>query len=711
MLDREIAQRMDAYRGNPRALMQRYAEATQDPGKESLIDLLALQKVKSEMEAAKRNLQMQQVPPGGLPTVAQQREKEVMDMTRQEVAQQVGQTAQQQQQKQQAAMQQLMSGIARAPGAGNAMSPQAMAAGGIVAFKSGGASATYRGKRWEDLQAESDVPPPPEYPAYHSRLKRAFTRGGRKIDPDTGEPISFGEFLRLAEKEAAEQGAAAPSPARIPVGGIPGANIPPSAASSVAAAVPSPPDEPDVAEAPPPSAASSSASAPAAPPSAPSSSEEVGPPVLNRAKTVARPNGIAALLEDAVSRSAPSASGTGGITTNAPSASDAVSKLITQARGMTGADLAQKEADNAAETALERQRSAIETLATKASQRPMMSAEDLAARQAEITAARGRMQQEFDPESERLSQLIATLSAMGGRTSIGSMGAAGAQAAMGREAQREAARRERLKEISGMEENLRQRQEAERLGKFTSEQEAARASLAAYGDVAKLANDIAQGRSRVATELTTNAMRIAGQAGITDAQIAAEARNLAARLGMQGQELQIKSMIEAARVGVDRERLLVERDRAARLSDPQAMIDNYAQEYIAQGIDPVRARSLATTRYQREFRDVESRQSGNLIRLMSTPSYLRAAEEAKSRDPNKAAAAKREINDLITAIGLDPNSAEVKSAMSASTTRGVSGAGGLPLPAKQEDLKAGQLYNTARGLARWNGTQFILEGQ
>lgn len=69
MLDREIVQRMDAYRGNPQALAQRYQQSQQ------LIDLLALQKLKSEKEAAARSLQMQQTPQGGLPTVAQQREK------------------------------------------------------------------------------------------------------------------------------------------------------------------------------------------------------------------------------------------------------------------------------------------------------------------------------------------------------------------------------------------------------------------------------------------------------------------------------------------------------------------------------------------------------------------------------------------------------------------------------------------------------------
>jgi len=130
MLDQEIQSRMDAYRGNPQALMQRYAQSQQ------LIDLLALQKLKSEKEAAARQMQMNA--PGQMPTVAQQREQQVMDMTKQEVAQRVGQVAQQQAKQQQDNLQRAaQSGIAQAP-APNMMPAQAMASGGIVAFAEGG---------------------------------------------------------------------------------------------------------------------------------------------------------------------------------------------------------------------------------------------------------------------------------------------------------------------------------------------------------------------------------------------------------------------------------------------------------------------------------------------------------------------------------------------------------------------------------------------
>jgi hypothetical protein len=82
-------------------------------------------------------------------TVAQQREKEVMDLTKNELAQQRGDTAQQQTSEQQEALQKLMSGIARAPGAQAAAQPKMMASGGIVAFAEGDPVQDPRRKRGE----------------------------------------------------------------------------------------------------------------------------------------------------------------------------------------------------------------------------------------------------------------------------------------------------------------------------------------------------------------------------------------------------------------------------------------------------------------------------------------------------------------------------------------------------------------------------------
>lgn len=132
-----VEDRVSAYRGNPAPLQQRYAMS------QDMLDLLALQKIKSDKEAAARQMQLamgqQQAAQGGNPpTIAQQREKEVMDLTKNELAQQRGDTADQQVSQQQAMAQRMMGGIANAPGAASAAQPKMMASGGIVAFAEGG---------------------------------------------------------------------------------------------------------------------------------------------------------------------------------------------------------------------------------------------------------------------------------------------------------------------------------------------------------------------------------------------------------------------------------------------------------------------------------------------------------------------------------------------------------------------------------------------
>jgi len=128
-------------------LQQRYAQSQQ------LIDLLALQKLKSDKEAAARDMQLkmaQQQGAAGLPTIKDRLENEVMGMTKQEVAQQVTDVAQQRQQQQQQAMQQVAeSGIAQNP----APNMQGFAGGGIVAFQSGGDTSSVLGRTFAPIIA------------------------------------------------------------------------------------------------------------------------------------------------------------------------------------------------------------------------------------------------------------------------------------------------------------------------------------------------------------------------------------------------------------------------------------------------------------------------------------------------------------------------------------------------------------------------------
>ena len=135
-IDEQVSNRVDAYRGNPQQLMQMYQQ------NQELVDLLALQKLKSEKDAAKRQIEMQmQQQPG---TVKQQREQELMQMTKDDLAKQTQGVLQRKQQQQQANLQRAAKGglnaiAPRRPAPVPAQAPKPMmAGGGIVAFQPGG---------------------------------------------------------------------------------------------------------------------------------------------------------------------------------------------------------------------------------------------------------------------------------------------------------------------------------------------------------------------------------------------------------------------------------------------------------------------------------------------------------------------------------------------------------------------------------------------
>lgn len=137
-IDQQIQQKVDAYRGNPQQLMQRYQQ------NQELIDLLALQKLKSEKDAAAREMQMQmQTTPQ---TIKQQREAELLQMTKDDMVKQTSGIMQERQKRQQQNMQRTANqGLPQLP-AGNM---QRMAGGGIVAFAEGGGPL-----RQEDVDAK-----------------------------------------------------------------------------------------------------------------------------------------------------------------------------------------------------------------------------------------------------------------------------------------------------------------------------------------------------------------------------------------------------------------------------------------------------------------------------------------------------------------------------------------------------------------------------
>ena len=147
-IDQQVQQTADAYRGKPQMLQQKYAQNQQ------LIDLLALQKLKSDKEEASRQMALSMQ--GKPPTIADQRESQVLDMTKKEVIdEQAGVMQNKMKQMQDAQKKVLQSaGAPQMPGQATpqpqeppsaglaglaAPNIQGMAGGGIVAFRTGNA--------------------------------------------------------------------------------------------------------------------------------------------------------------------------------------------------------------------------------------------------------------------------------------------------------------------------------------------------------------------------------------------------------------------------------------------------------------------------------------------------------------------------------------------------------------------------------------------
>ena len=132
-IDSLVDKKADAYRSNPEALKKRYSQ------NQELMDLLAMQKLKSEKETASRDMALKAEQTPG--TIAEQYEQQLVSMNKNEMAGQVAGVLQQKQQRavqKQRAMgmpsQRRPQGIAGQP----RPNMQGMAQGGIVGYQEGG---------------------------------------------------------------------------------------------------------------------------------------------------------------------------------------------------------------------------------------------------------------------------------------------------------------------------------------------------------------------------------------------------------------------------------------------------------------------------------------------------------------------------------------------------------------------------------------------
>jgi hypothetical protein len=168
-IDQQVQQTADAYRGKPQMLQQKYAQNQQ------LIDLLALQKLKSDKEEASRQMALSMGGQGKPPTIADQRESQVLDMTKKEVIdEQAGIMQNKMRQMQEAQKKVLQSAGApqmpaqatpqpqQPPSAGlaglSAPNIQGMAGGGIVAFDQGGQAGEEEARRAMEQRRQQPAP-------------------------------------------------------------------------------------------------------------------------------------------------------------------------------------------------------------------------------------------------------------------------------------------------------------------------------------------------------------------------------------------------------------------------------------------------------------------------------------------------------------------------------------------------------------------------
>lgn len=163
-------------------------------------------------------------------------------------------------------------------------------------------------------------------------------------------------------------------------------------------------------------------------------------------------------------------------------------------------------------------------------------------------------------------------------------------------------------------------------------------------------------------------------------------------------------------------------EKAPRAPNPTDIAIDYingqTQDYISQGVDPAKAKILAQQDYYAQSRPMQpsagmapaitAAEKDDPILDNLSMQLLRART-----DPAKQAEIQTKIDERKAFIAQRVTS-------QANPGRGVGGTGGanvrpptpasqpLPMPKSAADAVVGQIYNTARGPAKWDGKQFIL---
>jgi hypothetical protein len=223
-IDSQIQDRVDAYRGNPQALQQRYAQS------QELMDLLAMQKMKSEKEAYARDMQLKA--DNQPKTIAQQYESDLVAKTKDEMLKGVqGVMANEQNKKQKNINRVAEVGVAPVgntnpaiANTGVAAAPQGgmmkLAGGGIVGF-AGPTGSVVEGEDYKKVLEQQELLrfaniTPEQWESLSDTAKQEFTelyaksKGGKsQLSKDL-----FGDSDRAAiiESERMNKGIDAPGP-------------------------------------------------------------------------------------------------------------------------------------------------------------------------------------------------------------------------------------------------------------------------------------------------------------------------------------------------------------------------------------------------------------------------------------------------------------------------------------------------------------------
>jgi hypothetical protein len=168
-IDQQVQQRVDAYRGNPQQLQQRYAK------EKDIFDLIALNQITEQQESAANQMRLAAAKKGTPPSIYEKKESQALDNAKKEVIDEQAGVMQNKMKQMQDAQKKLLqsAGAPQMPGQATpqpqeppsaglaglaAPNIQGMAGGGIVAFDQGGQAGEEEARRAMEQRRQQPAP-------------------------------------------------------------------------------------------------------------------------------------------------------------------------------------------------------------------------------------------------------------------------------------------------------------------------------------------------------------------------------------------------------------------------------------------------------------------------------------------------------------------------------------------------------------------------